>query len=333
MLKKIFNKSTFIIVFSGIVIPATAQQVSHKIKPGKGLYEIVYNEQSHSVYVASAGARGQAGGGKIYRLDPATLIVKDSIDVSSAPAYGLGLNQKTQTLYTSNTRSNSVHAIDLNSGKIIATISGPGEKHHTREIVVDEAENLIYVSDVGGGIWVIDGKTNTLKEVIKDAGSSVTGLAFDKNNNILFAIDNKSSKVMRYDLKKKIVTDSFPTGSKGAINLVLDEKTNRLFIANQGDGEMTVLDAKTGKLLHTVATGKGALGISFSQAKNLIYVANRGEGTVTVLDATTYKIIANLETGTYPNTVALDKNGNAYVTNKAGGADDENGDVVTRIEF
>lgn len=307
------NKISTGLLFASLLViasPAQSQKVSGKVKPGKGLYEIVYSEKMRSVYVASAGVRGESGAGKIYCLDPVSLQVKDSIDVSAAPAYGLGLNDQTQTLYTSNTRHGSVHAIDLKTGRIDATVSPGEEKYHPREVVVDETKNLIYVSDVGGGIWVIDGKTNTLKRVIKDAGLSVTGLALDKKKNILYAIDIKSDKVMRYDLKADRVTDSFPAGSKGAINLTFDENTNRLYIANQGHGDMTVIDAGTGKLLQTVTTGKGALGIHFSPARNLIYVANRGEGTVTLIDAATFKVIADLKTGTHPNTVALDKNQN-----------------------
>lgn len=323
---------------------ADAQKVTQKVKPGKGLYELVYSEKANAVYVAGTGARGQEGAGKVYKLDPKTLAVKDSIDVSSAPAFGLGLNETTQTLYTSNTRANSVHAIDLKSGKIVATIKHGKDKSHTRELVADEINNKIYVSDVGGGIWVIDGKTNTFSHVIEKAGLSIAGLTLDSKKGILYAIDMKSDKVVSYDIKKDAVIDSFAAGSKGAINLVLDAKTNRLFISNQGNGDVTVLDAASGKLLQTIATGKGALGISFSPAKNWVYVANRGEGTVSIIDAATYKVISTVETGSLPNTVTVDKKGNAYVTNKAKSGprpapgetpapqpEDENGDIVTLI--
>ena len=245
MLKNIFRAAVFIVLTTGVDQQVQAQQVTQKVKPGKGLYEIVYSEKGNAVYVASTGTRGQQGAGKVYQLDPLTLAVKDSIDVAAAPAFGLGLNDKTQILYTANTLSNSVHAIDLKSGKIIATITNGKDKSHTREIVVDEKNNLVYVSDVGGGIWVIDGKTNTFSRLIEDAGLSIAGLALNSRQGILHAIDIKSNKVVSYDLKKNTVIDSFPAGSKGAINLVLDEKTNRLFVTNQGNGDVTVLDAQS----------------------------------------------------------------------------------------
>ncbi|HRQ49728.1 MAG TPA: hypothetical protein PLR74_04280, partial [Agriterribacter sp.] len=189
MSKNTFRTVALMVLVTSIGRHAIAQQVTQKVKPGKGLYEIVYSEKSNAVYVASIGTRGQEGAGKVYALDPVTLAVKDSIDVSAAPAFGLGLNEKTQTLYTSNTRSNSVHAIDLKSGKVVATITHGKDKSHTREIVVDEKNNRVYVSDVGGGIWVIDGKTNTFSHLIEDAGLSVTGLALNSRKAILYAID------------------------------------------------------------------------------------------------------------------------------------------------
>lgn len=346
MLHQKLTALTLIAMAAGISQETIAQQVTQKLQPGKGLYEIVYSEKSNAVYVAGTGARGQSNAANIYKLDPLTLAVKDSINVYDAPAFGLGLNDKTHILYTSNTRSNSVHAIDLTSGTIIATIQHGKDESHTREIIVDEDKNLVYVSDVGGGIWVIDGKTNKFSHVIEKAGLSIAGIALDNKKQVLYAIDIKSDKIISYDLNKNAVIDSFPSGSKGAINLVLDADKKRLFVANQGDGNVTVLDAASGKLLATIATGKGALGINYSSSKNMIYVANRGDGTVTIIDAKSYKVISTLATGSHPNTIALDKEGNAFVSNKAKSGprpaageapkppvEDENGDIVTRIAF
>lgn len=326
-----------------------AQKVDKTSKVGVGLYEIVYSEKEKAVYVAGIGNRNETNGAKIYKLDPATLEVKSTIDVSAAPAFGLGLNDKTQTLYTSNTRSNSVHAIDLKTGKIIATINNGKDKSHTREIVVDEDNNKIYVSNMTD-VWVIDGKTNKFSHLIEGIGEGVTGLAIDGAKQILYVTnmgnETTPGKVTAYDLKAKKVAKTFESGGKGAINLVFDAKGKRLFVANQGDGTVTVLD-ESGKLLQTVKTGAGALGINYNPAKDLIYVANRQAGTTSIVDAKTYKIVADLRTGTHPQTIAVDKkSGRVFVTNKAQGRrrppageqpsnqpppEDPNGDVVAII--
>ena len=56
-------------------------------------------------------------------LDPRTLEVKNSIDVEAHPAFGIAFNNRTHTLYTSNTRSNNVTAIDADTGKVLSIIT------------------------------------------------------------------------------------------------------------------------------------------------------------------------------------------------------------------
>lgn len=325
----------------------SAQKVEKTSKVGAGLYEIVYNEKDNLVYVAAVGKRGETDGAKIYKLDPNTLEVKGTIDVNIAPAYGLGLNTKTQTLYTSNTRNNSVHAIDVKTGNIIATINHGQDKSHTRQVVVDEDSNKIYVSNMTD-VWVIDGTTNKFSYLIEGIGEGVTGLTIDKKKQILYVTNmgNQTTpgKVTAYDLKAKKVINTFESGGQSAINAYYDEKGKRIFVTNQGSGNLTVLD-ESGKLLQTIPTGAGALGLNYNPIKDLVYVTNRQAGTTSVVDGKTYKVVAELKTGTFPQTVAIDKkSGKVFVTNKAQGAprpqpgqtpqpapEDPNGDVVNVI--
>lgn len=316
------------------------QEVGNSAKIGKGLYEIVYSSSGNAVYVAAAGSRG-GNNAQIYKLDPVTLQAIDSIALTENPGYGLGINDKTQTLYTSNTRNNSVNAIDLKTGEV-KTIVPTFEKSHTRELIIDEKSNKIYVSDVGkpSKIWVIDGKTNTLEKVIENTGQSTTGLALDSKNNLIYLTNLGTSEVAVLDLKTEEIIRSFPSGAEGAVNIEFDAKTNRLFVANQTTGAITVLNANSGELLKTIPTGEGALGVRFDPKHERIFVANRKAGTVTVLDSNSYEVLADLNTGTYPNTVAVNpKTGTAYVTNKAQSKRDDpsfvdaKGDVVTLISF
>lgn len=301
-----------------------------------GLYEIVFNPLENAVYVSSAGPRGEEKG-KILKLDPNTLKVLSSIEAGAERPYGLGLNTKTQTLYTSNTVTGSVSAIDLITGKI-TVIKVEGERPHFREVVVDEADNIIYVSVATkeGSIWVIDGNTNQRVSVIPQTGQVTTGMALDKANNRLFITNMAENKVAAIDLAQSKVVEQFEAGGEGPTNLVFDAKTNRLFVANQKTNDITVLDSKTGELLKIIKTGKGALGVSFDPTHNRVYVANRGEGTVTVIDAVSYEVLANLQTGSHPNTVAVDmRSGAAFVTNKARrmppGEIDDKGDTMSLI--
>ena len=109
------------------------------VRVGLGVYEVAVSPSTNTVYVAAAGSRAEPAAA-VYALDADSLDVKSKIDVSKAAAYGLGINDRTQTLYTTNTRDGSVSAIDLRSNKVIGTIKSDVDKDaHMREVVVDES--------------------------------------------------------------------------------------------------------------------------------------------------------------------------------------------------
>lgn len=318
---------------------ASAQKVEKSSPAGRGVYEAVISSADDHIYVTSAGSRSNPGGA-LYKVNLNDLSIADSILLREDPPYGIGINNKTQHVYTSNTRTNSVSVVDLKSGKLVTTIKNGAEKSHTREVLVDEDNNLVYVTDVGdpGNIWVIDGKTNTYSHSIPNTGASTTGLTFAGSKDVIYVTNMADNSVGVIDVKARKLVKSFPSGGESPINIASDGE--RLFVTNQKSGTLTVLD-KEGNLIKSIATGEGAIGIAYDPIKNRIYSANRRSGTTTVLDATTYEVLADLPTGSHPNHVKIDpKTGAAYVINKTKGGRpvegqpvvvDTNGDTVTKI--
>jgi YVTN family beta-propeller protein len=320
---------------------AGAPVVDKTLKVAPGLYEVVASPSRGLVYVASVGSRQPEVGAKILGLDPTSLAVKQTIDVGQEPAFGLGINDRTQTLYTTNTRNGSVSAIDLKSSKVVGTIKVEADpKAHLFRLLVDEERNVVYASVTGGRVWVIDGKTNTLSHVIEDVGKTTVGLALDAAGNRLFAANMGSGDIAVIDLASRKIVTRFAVPGDRPTMLAFDAAKKRLFVTNQGSGDVTVVDATNGQSLKTIKTGGGALGIAFNPATNLAYVANRQAGTITVIDTAALKVVADLPAGSLPNTVALDaKTNRVYVTNKAKSAgrdappvDDPAGDTVTIVQ-
>lgn len=316
-----------------------AQEVEKSSKAGTGIYEGVINAADGHLYVTGAGSRTQPGGA-LYKVDLVNLSILDSISLKENPPYGIGINNRTQTVYTTNTRTNSVSAVSLKTGKIVATLKNGAEKSHTREVLVDEENNLIYITDVGnpGSIWVIDGKTNTFSHLIPNTGNSTTGLTFGASKDVIYVTNMGDNTIGVVDVKTRTLTKSFPSGGESPINIASDGK--RLFVTNQKSGTLTVLDTD-GELIKSIPTGAGAIGVAYDPVKNRIYSANRQTGTTTVLDATSYEVLADLNTGSHPNHVKVDPvSGIAYVLNKTKGGRpvegepvmvDTNGDTVTKI--
>ncbi|MGC4028567.1 MAG: YncE family protein [Steroidobacteraceae bacterium] len=329
---------------------ATAAPVVEKsVKLDAGLYELAVDPATGRVYVASAGSRTQPGA-KIIVLDGATLERLSDIDVSATPVYGVGLNAAAGMLYGTATRNGSVTAVDVRSGKVVASIQH-GEGAHVREAVADPRANRVYVSVVGSrdgkgessAVWVIDGLHNAFVESIPVEAGTLTGVAVDPAGGRLFATAMGDNEVLAIDLAQKKVVSRWPAGGESPVNLVFDAAGHRLFVANQKSGSLTVLDARDGKLLRSVPTGEGALGVAFHPGRQQVYVANRQAGTLTVVDAKDYSVVANLQTGTLPQTIAVDaKNDRVFVSNKARGLprnapagtaapEDPAGDTVTLV--
>lgn len=320
---------------------AAAADVAKSVKVADGIFEVVVSQKRPAVYVATTGKRGEKAA-KVFELDPATLEVKRTIDVSAEPAFGLGLNDRTQTLYTTNTTSGSVSAIDLATGAITPIRVEADPKAHTREVVVDEEANVAYVSIVAeaGKVWVIDGKAKTVSHVIENVGKTPTGLALDTKGKRLFVTNMGDNTIAVVDLASRKVAHTWPAGGERPTNAAYDAASQRLFVTNQKTADVSVIDTKTGTVLKRIKTGEGALGVTLNPKTNRVYVANRGASSVTVIDAKSYDVVATVATGTHPNTIALDARTNAvYVTNKAksGGRgappiDDPNGDTLSVIK-
>lgn len=297
-----------------------------KLDPG-GLYEIVFNPADRTVLVAAVGPRGE-NRARIHRLNAGDLTPAGAaVDVSEHPLYGLALNSRTQVLYGTDTRQGVISVVDLASGRIVANIGSDRANAHVRQVLVDEAANKVYVSEVGGRgantnssrIWVIDGATNTLERMIEVDGV-LTGLALDRAGGRVFSTDMASNEVFVIDLASGQTTHRWPVGSESAINVVFDAEGQRLFVTSQGTGDLTVMSATDGSVIRKVATGAGALSVAYNPDNGQVYVANRQAGTVTVVSAADYSVLANLPTGTFPQTIAVDRaSGLVYVTNKARG--------------
>lgn len=323
------------------VVAQAAPSVERSVKVHAGLYEVTTSTEDGTVWVSAVGSQ-LAPGARLVGLDPVTLEERRVIDLADDAAFGLAINNRTGTLYTSNTRAGTMSAVNVRTGQV-TTIRGPDPEGlpHLFRVVVDEANNVVYasVAENPGKVWVVDGATNRLRTILEDIGARPTGLALDAAGNRLFVSNLGDNQVAVVDLASGRVTSRVDTGGERSTHLAWDPATQRLFVANQGTNDLSVLDMTRGTLVRKIPTGEQTLSVAFSPASNRLYVANRTGGTLTILDATTYARVADLEIGSFPNTVHLDAaTGQVFVSNKAQGGgrgappvDDPRGDMVSRI--
>jgi YVTN family beta-propeller protein len=96
--------------------------------------------------------------------------------------------------------------------------------------------------------------------------------------------------------------------------------TNRVYVANQGDGTVSVIDGTTNTVIATVDVGNSPRGVGVNPATNRVYVTNLDDGTVSVIDGTTNTVIATVDVGNLPFDIAVNPaTDRVYVANQGDG--------------
>jgi YVTN family beta-propeller protein len=98
---------------------------------------------------------------------------------------------------------------------------------------------------------------------------------------------------------------------------------SRVYVANQVDNTVSVIDTSTNTVVATVPVGAAPFSSPVSVAVNptgvLVYVTNAGEDTVSVIYAPTNRVIANVAVGRSPFGLAVDPTGTrVFVGNDMG---------------
>ncbi|WP_299536176.1 YncE family protein [uncultured Streptomyces sp.] len=314
---------------------ATATATAETFTLGKGLYQTAYSERNHVLWATTAVGRPPVTSSSLLKVDPRTLAVKQTITPPTTNAttgaveavYGVAVDDEHNTVWTTNTRDNSVAVYDQRTGAHLATLPGVA---HAREIVVDERHNTVWASAFGeGSVVAFDSRTLKEKERLTVEGSAPTGLALNEKTGDLYAADLNNDRVIEFGHKDD--EPRFLPAGDGPISVSLSKNGKTAYTANQTSGDLSVIDLKKGAVAATVATGAGALAVATDEKSGRVLVANRTAANVTIVDPKKAAVVQTLATAANPNHIEI-ANGSAYVVDKSGaGADGQ--DQVTRIRL
>lgn len=146
--------------------------------------------------------------------------------------------------------------------------------------------------------------------------------ALDCSNNGQKAIAGKANSLLFSDCSIPLVTPtptntSSPTVSKsqtptptrtpglvlqnrnipvgdGPIDIAINNNTNTLYVLNQNDNNITILDSFTYSRITTIPVGTNPSGITFNKLTNKIYVSNTGNNSVSVIDTTSNTVVKTI---------------------------------------
>ncbi|MGW5333880.1 YncE family protein [Streptomyces bauhiniae] len=299
----------------------------------KGLYQSSYSERNHVLWATTAVGRPPVVSSSLVKLDPETLKteatytppVTDAATGALEAVYGVAVDDEHNTVWTTNTRNNSVAVYSQKTGEHLATLP---DVAHAREIVVDPVHDTAWASGFGDGTVVgFDTKTLKEKKRVSVEGSSPTGLAVNSLTGTVYAADLNNDQIIAVSPWSR-TPRLIPTGD-GPISIALSRTGLTAYTANQTAGTLSEVNLLTGKVTKTVPTGAGALSVATDARSGDVVVANRTAATVSVVDPWKGEVVKTVTTGANPNHVEV-ADGVAYVSEKsAGGPGGE--DVIRRV--
>ncbi|MEU0145348.1 YncE family protein [Streptomyces sp. NPDC006288] len=303
----------------------------------KGLYQSSYSERNNVLWATTAVGRPPVVSSSLLKLDPRTLEVRQTVTPPVTDAatgaleavYGVAVDDEHNTVWTTNTRNNSVAVYSQRTGKHLATLPNV---NHAREIVVDERHDTVWASAFTDGTLVaFDSKTLKEKKRITVAGSGPTGLVVNERTGTAYAADLNGDQVI--EVSRKSSTPSLIPVGDGPISIALSKNGRTAYTADQTAGGVSVIDLRKGLVTKSVATGAGALSVAADDRTGNLVVANRTAATATVVDPAKGTVVRTVTTGANPNHVEI-ADGTAYVVDKSGaglgGADQIHRFRVTR---
>ncbi|MFK8850678.1 YncE family protein [Streptomyces sp. Ac-502] len=305
-----------------------AHQASYRVDTAQlatGLYQSAYSERHHVLWTTTAVGRPPVTQSRLLKVDPKTLKTKaaytppvtDQATGAVEAVYGVAVDDEHDTVWTTNTRNNSVAVYNQRTGKHLATLP---DVAHAREIVVDKRHDLAWASGFGDGTVVaFDTRTFKEKKRVKVEGAGTAGLAVDTRTGTAYTTDLTNDRIIAVSPYKAELR-FIPTGD-APIGIELSADGRTAYTANQAAGTLSVVDLRKGTVTRTVPTGAGAISVAADHRSGRVFVANRGSGTTTVVDPKNGTVLADLATGPNPNHVTV-RRGTAYVVDKsAAGAD------------
>lgn len=310
---------------------------------GKGVYELAVSPKDNALFVATA-QNSSGGGGTVFRLDPATLAVQQSIN-TELKSFGAAINPQTNVLYIGNTVNGSVTAIDASSGKVLNTLVLDSRKRsetvrplQPRQVAVDAKTNRVYITGLGpqSVVWVVDGSTLKLVSTIPNTGKMGTGLAVDSDAQKVYVTNGDgelvtiNARTNAIEKKRKIDGDK----EHFFLNIALDTRGQRAFLTDSKQAQVLVVDLRNQQVIQRIDVPE-SLAVLFNGERDELYVTHRKAGEVSIIDASSYKVKRTVKTPALPNSLALSADGKVlYVSVKQPGsrkAPPKNPDSVMRI--
>lgn len=222
------------------------------------------------------------------------------------------------TLLVANKSAATVSLFDLPGATLRATLPTGAGPH---EVAVSPDGRRAVVTDYGTG--ESPGETLTLVDIPGARVLATIPLAQDSRPHGVEWLDDRRVVVTAEGIRSLLVVDvdrpavekTIPFDQAIGHMVAVSADRSHAYVANIGDGTVSVLDLKAARKLTDLQAGEGSEGIALAGSGGELWVSNRAAGTVSVFSSGDLGKIAELPLPGFPIRVeADDARGLVYVT-------------------
>lgn len=144
------------------------------------------------------------------------------------------------------------------------------------------------------------------------------GLVFSRDGKRLFVSGGDTGNIYTFDYRNGVATPATtvrPADAKPVFlaGLAVHPRTGKVYVCNEANHEIWVLNADTLAREATVATGLHPHSCVFGGDRRHLYVSNWGSRSVSVIDADTNQRVRDVTVGIRPNDMTLARDGRLFV--------------------
>lgn len=168
------------------------------------------------------------------------------------------------------------------------------------------------------GVSLVDLKTRAVSQFLP-LKQCWNGLAFSRDGKRFFVSGGDSGLVHVFDYADGKATAAAPVKPLTAdapvflAGIAVHPNTGKLYVCNEGNHEVWVLNADTLAHEATIAVGQHPHSCAFGGDRKHLYVTNWGSRSVSVIDATKNRRLHDVTVGLRPNDLALARDGRMFV--------------------
>ena len=256
-------------------LDANSLKINHKIATERRTFAVALDEANHTLYL------GNAMEGSIALLDTRTNNVINTIQLSdesnpkkTAHVREVVLDNKHHRLYISGIGgkdSGLLWVVDTQKQQLVNTI----EKFDPVGFAVDETDDKVYAVTGKGELLTLDGKTSKVLSRVavdpKEPKHYFLNIALNTAKNEGYIADTNTRDVLVVDLDSGKLLQRIPTPN--SIAVVYNAARHEIYVTHRNDQQISVIDAKTYGVKHTIKTSAMPNSMVLSPDANTLYVS------------------------------------------------------------